>query len=108
MLGDHLDAIDAHIHNIDSLMNSDYLKYYAVIFGVNIFLYIGFFGIFIWQVNLRILKPIMALTIDIMNPEDRIKKAKASKIKWSDSSISSALEVFQRIGQKSGTHSTTM
>jgi hypothetical protein len=43
VIGDHLDAVEDHIHHIDSRMNSDYIVYYIATFAGHLFLYICMF-----------------------------------------------------------------
>jgi len=86
VIGDHLTDIEDHIHHIDERMNSDYTTYYIVIFGTNLFLYLCLFFLLAYQVNVRIVVPIRALTEEIVNP-DRAKRVSNQKVTWSSSAV---------------------
>ena len=69
VIGDHLDAIEGIIANIDRQIDSEYNIYYLVVFCANIFLYLCLLCLLAHQVNKRIVAPIVALTKEIKNPE---------------------------------------
>jgi|LauGreDrversion4_2_1035121.scaffolds.fasta_scaffold195413_2 hypothetical protein len=67
-------------------MNADYIIYYLVIFGTNLFLYLIVFCLLAYFVNARIVVPIRALTKEIQKPE-RARKAHAQKVTWSSAAV---------------------
>ena len=51
VIGDHLEAIEGIIANIERQIDSEYNIYYLVVFGTNIFLYLCLLCLLAHQVN---------------------------------------------------------